>query len=304
MRKIYDCFTFYNELDILELRLQEHWDHVDHFVISEANTTHIGAPKNYVFLDNQERFKPYMDKIIHVKVEDMPGVTEEYRINPDTGQPHVWKNCWHNERHQRNCLIRGLTGAVGNDVVILSDVDEIERTNCIDAIRVDHQHNLWTFRMVYFNYRFNYLWAEPLLYQGGGHQAFTIDRMNTFPNLSHIREVYGCCWAHRASDYDDGTEMIFQHGGWHFSSLGNSEHVANKLRNFTDYSFEEAANLDVEELIKLNVSQVNKDSKFEPVILDDYFPKTVLNNRDKYAHLILEGATQTVMDKLNERGIR
>jgi hypothetical protein len=80
--------------------------------------------------------------------------------------------------------------------------------------------------------------------------------------------------------------------------------VANKLRNFTDYSFEEAANLDVEELIKSNVSQVNKNSKFEPVILDEYFPKTVLNNRDKYAHLILEGATQTVMDKLNERGIR
>ena len=42
--KIFDCFTFYNELDILELRLKEHWDHVDYFVISEANLTHQGNP--------------------------------------------------------------------------------------------------------------------------------------------------------------------------------------------------------------------------------------------------------------------
>ncbi len=46
MSKIYDCFTFYNEFDILELRLQEHWDHVDKFVIAEANTTHQGTLKN------------------------------------------------------------------------------------------------------------------------------------------------------------------------------------------------------------------------------------------------------------------
>jgi hypothetical protein len=300
MRKIYDCFSFYNELDILEIRLQEHWDEVDYFVISEASTTHIGAPKEYIFLDNQERFNPYMDKIRHVKVEDMPGVEEIYRINPDTGQPHLWKNCWHNERHQRNCLTRGLSDAIGSDIVILSDVDEIERANCINAMKQDTTHNLWTFRMVYFNYRFNYLWAVPLLYQGGGHQAFTLDRMKTFPNLSHIREVYGCCWAHRPGDYDDGTEMIYQHGGWHFSSLGNTDHVANKLRNFTDYAFEDAANLDIEELIKKNVSQVNKNSKFQPVVLDDYFPKSLIENKEKYKHLIIEDATQSITDLLND----
>jgi C4-type Zn-finger protein len=94
--------------------------------------------------------------------------------------------------------------------------------------------------------------------------------------------------------------MIYQHGGWHFSSLGNTDHVANKLRNFTDYAFEDAANLDIEELIKKNVSQVNKNSKFQPVVLDDYFPKSLIENKEKYKHLIIEDATQSITDLLND----
>ena len=74
MKKIYDCFSFYNEFDILEIRLQELYDHVDYFIIAEASTTHTGNPKPFYLLDNWERFKPYADKIRHVKVEDMPGV--------------------------------------------------------------------------------------------------------------------------------------------------------------------------------------------------------------------------------------
>ena len=59
--KVYDCFTFYNEFDTLEIRLQEMWDQVDHFVIAEANTTHSGVAKPFMLLDNWERFKPYAD---------------------------------------------------------------------------------------------------------------------------------------------------------------------------------------------------------------------------------------------------
>jgi hypothetical protein len=296
--KIFDCFTFYNELDILEIRLQEHWNNVDYFVIAEANTTHIGSPKNYVFLDNQERFKPYLDKIIHVSVEDMPGVEEVYRIDPSTGHPHLWKNCWHNERHQRNCLIQGLFNATDNDVVILSDVDEIIRNNCIGSIKQDTQHDLWTFRMCMFNYKFNYLWADPLYYQGGGHQAFRIDKMKLFPNLSYIREKYGTVWAHRPKNFDNGKEMIFQHGGWHFSSLGDSTHVANKLRNFTDYSFNAADNINVDSLIQNNKSQVSPDSTFLPVILNDYFPASIVNNMEKYKDYIIKDAKEDILNIL------
>ena len=67
---IYDCFTFFNELDILEIRLNTLYDTVDYFVIAEANKTHTGKEKDYVFEKNQARFSNFLDKIIYIKVDD------------------------------------------------------------------------------------------------------------------------------------------------------------------------------------------------------------------------------------------
>lgn len=298
MRKIYDCFTFYNEYDLLELRLRELYDHVDHFVIAEANVTHSHKPKPYNFLDNIERYKPWADKIIYVKVEDMPGITEEIRHHPNTGVYGVWQNYWHNERHQRNCLVRGLVGATDDDIIIVSDVDEMIRGECIDNMRQDTQHNLWSFRMPMFNYKFNYMWTQPLIFQVQG-QAFTIARAKTFPNLSWSREVYGRVWVDRSKEYDDGVEKCYTHAGWHFSSLGDSKHVANKLLNVADYFTEEAKTINIDTLIDQRTSQVVKGSKFEPVVLDDYFPKYIVENQDRYKDFILTDGTETVLEKLS-----
>lgn len=298
MRKIYDCFTFFNEFDLLEMRMQELYDHVDYFVIAESNVTHSGNPKPYHFLDNIDRYKPYADKIRHVAVTDMPGVTEEWGQNPTTGMYEIRKNFWHNERHQRNCLVRGLHDATDEDVLMVSDVDELIRGHCPDFIRYDYLHNLWGFRMPMFNYRFNYMWVKPLIFQVQG-QAYTVARAKTFPNLSYIREVYGRVWIDRNKMYDDGTEMSFPHAGWHFSSLGDNEFVSNKLRNVADYFFEEADVFDANQYIEQNTSQVVKGSKFEPVILDEYFPKSLLDNKDRFAKLILADGEKSVMEMLS-----
>ena len=73
--KIFDCFCFLNELELLELRLMELYDTVDYFVISEANKTHAGNPKEFIFEKNKKRYKKYLDKIIYVKVTDLPTAT-------------------------------------------------------------------------------------------------------------------------------------------------------------------------------------------------------------------------------------
>ena len=109
--KLYDCFTFYNELDLLELRLAELYDTVDHFVIVESNQTFTNRPKPFLFEENRERYARWLDKIIHIKVEDMPGSD----------------NPWDNETHQRNSIMRGLADADANDIVFISDVDEVLR---------------------------------------------------------------------------------------------------------------------------------------------------------------------------------
>ncbi len=89
---IYDCFTYFNEIELLELRLKTLSDAVDYFVLVEANKSHAGEDKEFHFENNKNRVAEYLDKIIHVKVYDMPGSD----------------NAWDREGHQRNCIVRGM----------------------------------------------------------------------------------------------------------------------------------------------------------------------------------------------------
>ena len=83
--KIFDCITFFRELELLDLRLMELYDVVDHFVIVEATRTHQGRPHDPVFLAHRQRFLPFLDKIIHVLVDDLPIYEHEDKI----GRAHV-----------------------------------------------------------------------------------------------------------------------------------------------------------------------------------------------------------------------
>jgi glycosyltransferase involved in cell wall biosynthesis len=117
-RRVYDCFQFYNELDLLELRLAELDPVVDHFVLVEATTTHAGTPKPLHYWENRQRFADHADKIIHVVVEDDPGGFS-----------------WKREAHQREAIARGLTGCDARDLVIIGDADEILRSDIVERMR-------------------------------------------------------------------------------------------------------------------------------------------------------------------------
>lgn len=290
MRKIYDCFPFFNEFDILEIRLQELWDHVDYFVISEANTTHRGNPKPFYLLDNFERFKPYKDKIVHVPVTDMPGFH-----NGDY---------WPNERHQRDCLVRGLTNVTAEDVIMISDVDELIRGECAAAIRTDFDHYLWAFRMPTFHYRFNYMWTTPLIFQVQG-QALIAEQAAKLPTFSYTRDPLGFIWVNRAKNYDADGQKCFVHAGWHFTNMGSSDHIAHKLTQFAHNPEDEAVrktmaeNFDVDEIIARREGSLVPGSKFDIVKLDEYFPKFILDNKDRFAKLILADGEKSASEILS-----
>ncbi len=116
---LYDCFTFFDELDLLDVRLHELHSLVDYFVLVEARQTFQGNPKPLYYADNADRFRRYADKIIHIVI-DFPGEGEDYNLNtkPLDGN-------WAREHYQRNQIARGLGAARPDDLVILSDVDEI-----------------------------------------------------------------------------------------------------------------------------------------------------------------------------------
>lgn len=107
--KIYDCFMFLNEFEVLELRLEELYPYVDKFVIVEACETHRTAkPKPFYFELNKERYAKYADKIIHIKLTE--------HIEGQDG--------WVRENWQRNQIMRGLTQCHPEDLILISDCDE------------------------------------------------------------------------------------------------------------------------------------------------------------------------------------
>ena len=137
---IYDCFSFFNELDLLEIRLNVLKDVVDKFVLVEAGETHSGKTKPLYFKENESRFAAFRDRIIYVCIERFPDVCT---------------TDWARENYQRNAIADGLKGAKDDDVVLVSDLDEIPRPEKIvefagrPGVKVFDQ----TYYAFYLNYR-------------------------------------------------------------------------------------------------------------------------------------------------------
>ena len=116
---IYDCIPFFNELDILKLRMQILAPYVDQFVLEESTVTFSGEPKEMVFAKHRDMFAEFADKITYIAVENSPleGTTTHER-----------------DKFQKNQLIRGLTDCKPDDIIIFSDVDEIPNPKALVQI--------------------------------------------------------------------------------------------------------------------------------------------------------------------------
>jgi len=152
-----DAFMFYNELDILELRLELLDRYVDRFVLVESEVTHVGGPKELFFQNNRERFAKWLPKIEHVVVTAEEAPTDS--------------NPWSREKYQRHCILRGLDGGAGADgsvhgpvpaeaIVMVSDVDEIPN---MEVVRYEKlEHSMTAVHMWMFEYSLDYIFTgEP-----------------------------------------------------------------------------------------------------------------------------------------------
>jgi len=135
--RLFDTFIFYNELDLLELRLEELWDVVDVFVLVEATKTHRNNPKPLFFEENKARYERYLSKIRHIVVSDLP----------DGPSP------WPREDHQRDAIMQGLDDLRRRDRVMVSDVDEFPPASSAGL--------LGGYRQLRSDYYLNTVKAEP-----------------------------------------------------------------------------------------------------------------------------------------------
>jgi beta-1,4-mannosyl-glycoprotein beta-1,4-N-acetylglucosaminyltransferase len=219
--KIIDCFIFFNELDLLEFRLKLLDQHVDIFVVAESNLTHSGKPKPFYFEENRARFRPWLHKIVYLPVKQTSAglVFNNNEIAYDPQGPS-----WKLENEHRNALSAARNHINDEDLVLLSDLDEMPDRFLLKKIKPgDSPVSL---AMLFHYYFFNC--------QNDGSERWWIGTIASSgkqfkehdpQQLRDNRNNYPC----------------IKKGGWHFSYLGGVEKIKYKLHSFahTEYNKDE-----------------------------------------------------------------
>lgn len=221
---IIDAFPFYNELNMLNYRLNVLDKHVDYFVLVEATHTHSGVPKPLFFQDAKHSFAPFLHKIIHVIMDDFPH--KEYVSD---GRQ------WENEKFQREVgIVRGLSlipNLREDDFVVHSDLDEIVNPNVLKAVRAGKfMHDCNTLEMDLYYYNLT-TYAGPWNY----------------PAIVTVRQ------ARRSSCRAVGGVNTIPNAGWHLSYFGDADFVRNKIMHFAHQEFNNSTYTDrdrIDEAIK------------------------------------------------------
>lgn len=215
--KIFDCFTLFNEFDLLRLRIRMLADHVDHFVVVEATQTHSGQPKD-LLLSQPECVNLLKHPRVHRVVVEFPESLDN----------------WGREQFQREAIGRGLQElqAHPEDLVLVSDIDEIPDPHAIRGAAGMLQestaaHPLVIFEQRLFYFRLNYelVWSRKLPWLGT-----VAARMGDVKSFNGLRTTGRGARGRHARDFDASAKVLhLPHGGWHFSYLGGDEALDAKL---------------------------------------------------------------------------
>jgi beta-1,4-mannosyl-glycoprotein beta-1,4-N-acetylglucosaminyltransferase len=208
--KIVDTFLFFNEIDLLEIRLNILNSCVDYFIINEATKTFSGKSKPLYYQDNKERFSKFHDKIIH-NVIDIPGEIE---------------SCWDREIFQRNASISKLEEVCDlSDVVITSDLDEIPNPEILKDLNSFFDKNkLYHLKQNFYMYYINNYVTDNWF----GSRICSFDYLKN-TSVDDIRQA--------TEDENKLDGFIIENGGWHFTYLGGEEKIKQKIESFSHQEY-------------------------------------------------------------------
>lgn len=236
---IYDCITFYNELDLLEVRLHELCDVVDRFVLVEATQTFQGNPKPLFFEEHKHAFSRYADKITHIVVE-FPDEAA-LRSHLSTRPPNM---TWAREHYQRDQISRGLTKALPDDLIIVSDVDEIiSAAKLRGAIAERRPHDLTIFAMSIYTGCVNRrvkgtVWEKgPRMIEFSdftGAQHLRMTKMVAANRLgnSAVSQFYTRYQNYMLRGISNNIYVV-PDSGWHMTSIGDWDRYRSKILAFS-----------------------------------------------------------------------
>lgn len=248
--RVFDCFTFFNELDLLEIRLNIMDRYVDYFVIVESAKSFTLKNKPYNYEANKERFKAFAHKIIYLKIDF-------------EGHGSAWGYEFQQRNHIFTALIRA--GAKPNDLAFISDIDEIPQLSSFNFDQVGN--DIWAFHMQYYYYFLN-------LKMNVEQHIIKCCRVGKLLTMT--------CQDVRAFQ----TPHKWNRAGWHFSYLGGPDKIKYKIESFSHQEMNVPKFTgNIEERIEKGIDLFDRDYKFEKVSMYE-MPYYVEINQEKLKHLI------------------
>jgi beta-1,4-mannosyl-glycoprotein beta-1,4-N-acetylglucosaminyltransferase len=245
---IYDCFMYFDEDLLLDLRLNVLNKYVSKFVITEATYTHNGSKKELKF--DMNNFKKFKDKIEYIVVDSLP--PNILQINSDDSleekEQKIILNGYARDNHQRNSLMDGIVEAKDNDIIIVSDLDEIPNLANFNFKNINNK--IIQFKQKMFYYKLNLCYPE---FDWFGSKACKKKDLISPQWLRNIKsKKYSKLRLDLIFNNKKYNDVFFVlDGGWHFTCIRTPEDLEYKLLNFAHHYEFEQSGLDVKELKKL-----------------------------------------------------
>tara|TARA_Y100000996_G_scaffold304171_1_gene241443 strand:- start:275 stop:1087 length:813 start_codon:yes stop_codon:yes gene_type:complete len=269
---IYDCFSYWDEDLLLDLRLNILNKIVDYFVIVEGNKTWQNNSKELRF--DIKKFQKFKDKIIYVPVTDLP----------DGDDPYLREN------YQRNSISRGINNAKDDDIILISDLDEIPNPKVINNF--SHKMRYASFKQMHFYYKFNLQSKNNPFWNG---TRICVKKYLKSPqwlrNLKFKKRPFWRIDKFRLNN-------LIENGGWHFCNLKTPDNLLYKYKNLCEtndpINFKEKIDerfLNINEIEKRIIKGediIGRDDSFNKIPLDSLFPSYLIENKDKYKDWIDE----------------
>ena len=260
---IFDCFQYFNEEHIAEIRFNILNRFVDSFVVVESTVNHQGKPKKLNF--DVSKYKKFKNKINYIIVDDTP---ENIKKPHKGGESLV-------EQHQRNSIMKGLKNASDNDIIILSDVDEIPNLNKLNEF---DKKKYAVFSQKMFMYKLNLLNLRENNWHGS-----KICLKKNLKSPQWLRNLKFKKYPFWRIDKIKNLQII-ENGGWHFAYLQSPENISKKIKSFAhgEFNKEDISN---KENIKIKIDKgqdiFDRGYSLKKVEIDKGFPSYIYENKNK-----------------------
>jgi beta-1,4-mannosyl-glycoprotein beta-1,4-N-acetylglucosaminyltransferase len=246
--KIFDCFMYFDEEMILDLRLNILNSHVDYFIIVESRYNHKGEKRKLLF--NKEKFIKYRDKIIYLVHDEVPSKVKIINDEDDekTQTNKYIMNALYRENAQRNYIINGLNNANNEDIILISDVDEIPKIDKFEFNKVNNKIILFRQDMFYYKFNLclpNFKWTgtkacrkkdliSPQWLRNIKEKKYPFFRLDTFFSDKKYTDI-----------------KIVNDGGWHFSNIKTAKAIEHKLKSYLHHKEFDDVPLSIKEIDQL-----------------------------------------------------